>query len=89
MKNYFWYLIEIDNEKVTAFEKYILTITRGLQFTAYKFTVYKAVALNYKTTTYYINEEIQYLQSLIKHRYPQIVLCNEPKSAEIVKVDFL
>ena len=41
MKIRYWNSIEINKEETIAFEQYLKTITRGLQFTTYKFIVYK------------------------------------------------
>ncbi len=88
MKTLYWNSIEINKEESIAFEQYLKTITRGLQFTTYKFTAYKTTEVYLETITYYIAEEIEYLEAFIKHRYKQIRPCGEPETNKIVEINF-
>ncbi len=88
MKIRYWNSIEINKEETIAFEQYLKTITRGLQFTTHQVIVYKTTEVNTETITYYIAEEIEYLQAFIKHRYPQIGLCNAPNANKVTELKF-
>lgn len=88
MKVLYWYSIAINKNECTAFEHYLKTITRGLQYTAYQFTAYRTTESYAEIVTYYIAEEIEYLQAFIKHRYQQIRPCSELEKNKIVSVNF-
>lgn len=88
MKNYYWYSIEVENEKRHEFEQYLTTIIKNLQFTPYPFTIYKATQTNGLTVNYFVSAKNEYLYSFIKNRFPNITPCSEPETNKIVEIDF-
>lgn len=87
MKKYYWYIIEIENEKRQEFEQYLTTIANNLKDTPYVFKAYYAAQTNGLTINYFIYEEVQYLYSFIKNRYKQILISHKPESSKIVEVN--
>jgi len=88
MKKYYLYVIEIVNENHHEFEQYLHTIANNFQFTPYQFKAYKAIQTDDLTVNYFIYEEVEYLYSLIKHRYKQILVINEPEMSKVVEINF-
>jgi hypothetical protein len=71
-------MVEITIENQQEFEQYLNYLIKNLKDTPFVIHAFKSISTNNITVQYFIYEEVQYLFSIIKLKYWQIIMCKQP-----------
>jgi hypothetical protein len=86
MNSNYWYMLEITIENQREFEWYLNSLLKNLNTTPFVIHAFKSISTNNITVQYFIYEEVQYLFSIIKLKYWQIIMCKQPDMSDLVEV---